>query len=107
MLELSGELADEWFLELWRQAPTPAKAARLRDSTVDRVLKSHRIRRLDAAAVLQILRQKPLTVARGTVEAATAHIRVVAARLKLVNQQIKVAHRQLERLCDTDRKSVV
>jgi transposase len=100
MLELSGELADEWFLELWRQAPTPAKAARLRDSTVDRVLKSHRIRRLDAAAVLQILRQKPLTVARGTVEAATAHIRVVAARLKLVNQQIKVAHRQLERLCD-------
>jgi transposase len=100
MLELSGELADEWFLELWRQAPTPAKAARLRDSTVDRVLKSHRIRRLDAAAVLQILRQRPLTVARGTVEAATAHIRVVAARLKLVNQQIKVAHRQLEKLCD-------
>src|SRR5439155_26612775 len=100
MLELSDDLADDWFLELWSRAPTPAKAVRLRESTVERVLKSHRIRRLDAAAVLQILRRKPLTVAHGTVEAATAHIRVVAARLKLANQQITAAHRQLAKLCD-------
>jgi transposase len=100
MLELSNDLADGWFLELWSQAPTPAKAVRLSESTVERVLKSHRIRRLDAAAVLQILRQKPLVVARGTVEAATAHIRVVAARLELVSQQITAAHRQLAKLCD-------
>ncbi len=50
--------------------------------------------------VLRILRQKPLVVAGGTVEAATAHITAVAARLKLVNQQIKQAHRQLDELSD-------
>jgi transposase len=32
-------------------------------------------------------------------EAASAHIRTVAARLKLVNQQLKAAHRQLDQLC--------
>ena len=37
---------------------------------------------------LRILRQKPLVVASGTVEAATAHITAVAARLKLVNQAL-------------------
>jgi transposase len=100
MLELGGDLAAAWILELWRQAPTPAKAARLRQGTVERLLKSHRIRRLDAAAVLRILRQKPLAVAPGTVAAATAHIRLVADRLELVNRQIKSAHRQLEKLCD-------
>jgi transposase len=45
---------------------------------------------------LQILRQQPLAVAAGTTEAAGAHIRAVAARLKLVNRQIKDAHRHLD-----------
>ena len=30
MLTLADDLAAAWFLELWRQAPTPAKAARAR-----------------------------------------------------------------------------
>jgi transposase len=29
MLELADDIADEWVLALWTQAPTPAKAARL------------------------------------------------------------------------------
>ena len=77
-----------------------AKAARLQRRTVERLLRAHRVRRLDAAAVLRILRQKPLTVAPGTLAAATAHIRLVADRLKLVKRQIKAAHRHLETLCD-------
>ena len=48
MLELADDLAAEWFLDLWHQAPTPAKAARLRETTVERVLKAHRIRRWQA-----------------------------------------------------------
>ena len=84
----------------WALAPTPARAARLRESRVTSLLKAHRIRRLDAAEALRILRQKPLVVASGTVEAATAHIAAVAARLELVNQQIKQAHRRLDELAD-------
>lgn len=94
-----GEPAANWFLDLWEQVPTPAKAARVSEKTITRILKNHRIRRFDGAEVLRILRQPPLTVAPGTVEAATAHIRAVAARLRLVNQQIKEAERRLDELC--------
>jgi transposase len=94
-----GEPAANWLLDLWEQVPTPAKAARVSEKTIARILKNHRIRRFDAAEVLRILRQPPLTVAPGTVEAATAHIRAVAARLRLVNQQIKEAEHRLDELC--------
>src|SRR5208283_4132400 len=59
-LELGDDLAADWFLDLWALAPTPAKAARLRESRVAGLLKAHRIRRIDATEVLRILRQKPL-----------------------------------------------
>ena len=91
------DLAADWFLDLWRQVPTPAKAQRVKEKTIAAILKTHRIRRIDAAEVL--LRQTPLVVAPGTAEAASAHIGTVAARLRLVNQQIKEAHRKLDELC--------
>ncbi len=94
-----GDLAAEWVLDLWLQAPTPAKAARITEKTIARLLKEHRIRRFDAAEVLSILRKPPLTVAPGTTEAATAHIRSVIARLRLVNQQLKEADHRLDQLC--------
>jgi hypothetical protein len=83
------DLAADWFLELWGAVPTPTKAARIRESTVERILKAHRIRRIAAAEVSRILRQPALTVAPGAAEAASAHIRTVAERLKLVNRQIR------------------
>jgi transposase len=97
--ELSDDLAANWFLDLWQQLPSPAKAARASEKSIARILKGHRIRRLDAPAVLRILRQPPLTVAPGTVEAAIAHIRTVMARLRLVNQQIREAEQRLDELC--------
>jgi transposase len=98
-LAISNDLAADWFLELWAAVPTPAKAARVRESTIERILRTHRIRRIGAAEALQVLRQQPITVAAGTAAAASAHIRAVAARLKLVNRQIKAAHRRLDALC--------
>lgn len=98
-LELTDDFAGDWFLDLWHQAPTPAKAGRLRATTVERILKAHRIRRIDATEVLERLRRKPITVAAGTSEAASAHIRTVAARLRLINQQIKAVDRRLDELC--------
>jgi transposase len=96
----TDDCAAEWLLDLWSQAPTPAKAARLRESTIERVLKAHRIRRWQAAAVLQVLKQKPLPVAPGVAEAASAHIPTLTARIRLVNQQLRAAHRKLDELCD-------
>jgi transposase len=99
MLQLSDDLAADWFFALWECAPTPAKAAKARQASVARILKAHRIRRFDAAEALRILRQKPLEVAAGASEAATAHISVIAERARLVNRQLKDAHRKLDALC--------
>ena len=48
-LKISDDLGADWFLELWAAVPTPAKAARVHESSIDRVLKTHRIRRIAAA----------------------------------------------------------
>ena len=88
LLELAdGDIAAEWVLELWSMAPTPAKAARPREATLARLLRQHRIRRLDAATALSILRQPAITVAAGVTEAAVLHLRSLVARLHLANQE--------------------
>jgi transposase len=98
-LEITDDLAADWFLDVWQHVPTPAKAARISEKTIARILKARRIRCIDAVEVLRILRTTPLAVAPGTAQAASAHIDTVAARIRLVNQQIKHAHRKLDELC--------
>ncbi len=99
MLQLTDDAGADWFLALWALAPTPARAARIHKASIERLLKAYRIRRIDADKAIPILRQKPIQVGPGTTEAATAHIRAIAVRLKVVNRQIKEAHRQLDVLC--------
>jgi transposase len=97
--KLTDDVADDWFLALWQKVPTPDSAAKASEKAIARVLSAYRIRRLDAATALKTLREAPLFVAPGTTEAACAHIRSLAARLHLVNQQIKEAQHSLDRLC--------
>jgi len=97
-LKLTDDLGAEWFLSLWHQAPTPAEAGKLRRSTLERLLKQHRVRRIDAEGVEAILHEKPLAVAPGTAKAASAHIRILIKRLRLVNEQLREAHRMLDAL---------
>ena len=96
---MNRDLASDFILDLWHAMPTPEKAARVTDKVIGRILKSHRIRRFDAATVRGMLRQKPPAAAPGTVEAATAHIRILTARLRLVNTQIEEIERRLDELC--------
>jgi len=74
-------------------APTPAKAARLREAMLARLLRQHRIRKLDAQAALGILRQPAITVGAGVTEAAVLHLRSLVARLRLANQELHQAAR--------------
>lgn len=99
-LELTPDLDKDWFLVLWSIVPTPAKAQRVQEKTVARLLRSHRIRKLDAATVLDTLRQPAVTVAPGTTEACVAHIQLLAEQLRLINRQIKECHKRLDALCD-------
>jgi transposase len=98
-LALTDDLTSDWFLALWRQAPTPARAARLRQSTVAQLFKTHRVRRLQAAEAVAILRRPPMPVAAGTTAAACAHIETLIARLALIKRQLRAAHRRLDELC--------
>jgi transposase len=99
MLALDDNLAAPWLLELWQHAPTPAKGARLHKETVARILKTHRIRRLDAERVRSILQEPPLPSAPGVTEAATGHIRLLLPRIRLLNSQIKAVHAEIDALC--------
>jgi transposase len=101
MLEFSDDLGANWFLDLFAAVPTPEKAARVREKTIARILKDHRIRRFDAAHVLSELRKPALAVAPGTIEAATARIRGLIERIRIINSQLAAAARQLDRLCKT------
>ena len=98
ILEFDGDLGAEWLLELWEAVPTPARATRVREATIAKLLKRNRIRRFDASHVLAVLRQQPVTVAAGTMEAASAHIATLIARIRLLNGQLKQAHERLDAL---------
>jgi len=89
MLKLTNDLAEGWLLELWTLAPTPGKARRLRRSMVERLLKQHRIRRVDAEAVLGILHESAIKVADGVAEAASIHLRSLIARLRVINRELR------------------
>jgi hypothetical protein len=101
MQKLTDELAAPWFLELWTIAPTPAKARQLRKPMVERLLKQHRIRRVDADTVLATLREPAIRVADGVAEAASIHLRSLVARLRVVNRELHEAEGQLDKLCTT------
>jgi transposase len=99
LLALADDLTAEWILELWSLAPTPAKAAGLREATLARLLRRHRIRRLEAADVLEVLRQPAITVAAGVTEAAVLHLRSLIARLRLADAEFRQAEQKLDELC--------
>jgi transposase len=101
MQKLTDDLAAPWFLELWTIAPTPAKARALRKPTVERLLREHRIRRVDADTVLATLREPAIKVADGVAEAASIHLRSLIARLRVVNRELHEAEGQLDKLCTT------
>src|SRR5215210_9567600 len=99
LLAVSDDVTAEWVLELWTLAPTPTKAARLREATLARLLQRRRIRRLDAEQVVGLLRQRAITVAEGVTEAVVLHLRSLVARLRLANREFHQAERKLDELC--------
>lgn len=99
MLQVADDLTAENFLALWELAPTPARAVRIDEASLAKVLKDHRVRRIGAAETLRILRQQPLIVAAGATEAAAAHIKLAIERARLVNRQIREAEQKLDTLC--------
>ncbi len=95
---VDDDVAAPWALDLWRSLPTPRAGQRARAVTLTRVLKQHRIRRLDAAALRERLRAPAVKLTPAAAEAATTHVRLVVERLALVNRQLDHVRGQLEEM---------
>jgi transposase len=101
MLDLDEDLSSNWFLELWLAAPTPEAGRSISPQEVGEILKRCRIRKITVDEVVDILRQQPLIVAPGTVEAASDHIRILVERLQVTNEQIRKTRKLLDKLCES------
>lgn len=103
MLHLSSSADEAWIWDLLETATLPGDAAKLKRTKVQRILREHRIRRIAAEEVLECLRQPALQLAPGAAEAASEHVLLLLPRLRLLQQQRKMAARRiqdiLEELC--------
>jgi len=87
MLKLGDWHQEPWLWDLFEVAPIPARAMRLSPAKIRAILSENRIRRHDATAVLETLRQTPLPVAVGVPEAAATRIQLLLPILRASHQQ--------------------
>lgn len=96
-LDLSGAVDEPWVWALLRDTPQPDQWPRLSRARIARVLKAHRIRRLDADEVLVVLRGSRLTAAPGVNEAVATRIESLVPQLLLLHEQRAGAERRIDR----------
>lgn len=100
LLTLSPAADDPWLWELLAEAPLPRKAARMRPSTLARLLKTHRIRRFSATELADLLRKPPLMLAPGASDALAEQVLLLIPRLQLLHRQSAQLARSTEALID-------
>jgi transposase len=98
VLQLSKAVDEPWVWSLLERFPSPDKVRHAHESSVERILREHRISRLTAAQTLEILKSPPLPVTEGVVEAATQHIVLLLPRLRLVRDQRRQCEQHMARL---------
>jgi transposase len=87
LLELSPSADEVWIWSLLEMAPTPEHAAKLTGGRLERLLKQHRIRRIDAQQTMEVLRHPGFQLVRGTVEAASEQALLLIPHLRLLHAQ--------------------
>jgi transposase len=87
MLNLCAGVDEEWFWDLIEMAPKPDAVQKLGRSRIEKLLKAHRIRRLNAEGILAALKVPALQLAPGAAEAASEHVLLQIPLLRLLDQQ--------------------
>ena len=100
MLKLCPGVDEPWFWELIELAPMPAQVAKLKRSKVEKLLKSHRIRRITGEQVLAELGVQALQLAPGGAEAASEHVLLQLPLLRLLREQRADLARRIQGLLD-------
>lgn len=100
--EIISNSVRPWLVELWELIPTPTAARKIKRASVEKLLKHHGIRRIDAGGILKVLRSQEITLREATVRSRVAHIRTVIERMKVADRQL----RETEDLID-DRIGII
>lgn len=100
MLKLCPGVDEVWFWDLLDLAPLPAAVKKLKRAKIEQLLKSHRIRRLDADQVLAQLQVPPLRLAPGSAEAASEHALLLLPLLRLLRRQKMDLAQRMQALLD-------
>jgi transposase len=96
ILEMSSSANEPWIWSLLEIAPTPEAAAKLTPARVEKLLRHHRIRRVDARTVVDTLLRPGFQLVRGTVEAASEHALMLVPHLRLLHTQRAELGRKME-----------
>lgn len=100
MLGLCPAVDEPWFWELIEFAPGPSQGTKLSKTKLEKLLRAHRIRRLDAEAIRQALSVPALRLAPGAAEAASEHVLLILPMLRLLRQQRNELERRIESLLE-------
>jgi transposase len=100
LLALCPAADEPWLWAVLRQAPTPAAQRRLSPRRLERLLRDHRIRRIDPTQLHEVLQQPSVYTTPGVVEAVTAHMQLLLPRIELVALQRRDTEKQLEHWLD-------
>ena len=103
LLEVASKLKhlrQPLFREIFRKAPTPAAAAKVRLATWRKLLQRLGVRRITAERVYELFHEDPLPLAPGAREAALATIRTALALLEVLDAEIARAEAAMTQLLD-------
>lgn len=95
-LAVAPDPGEDWATRLLELIPNHASAVGVKPSRITKLLKDHRIRRIDAAEILRHLRATPVFSAPGTATAAIAHLELLSERVRLINKQLRACKARLE-----------
>ncbi len=100
LLRLCPSADRPWLLALLKLAPTPAKAQRLRRSSIEQLLHRYRIHKWTVDQVRTELQTPPLSVAAGVTEATSTHVALLLPRMELLMAQRKLCAKAVQTALD-------
>jgi hypothetical protein len=96
LLQLVPAANEPWLWTLLELAPTPSAGQLLRLARVRQLLRDHRIRRVSAAEVLELVRAPSVYVAAGVREGVVPRIADLIEQLRIVSAQRRKAESRLQ-----------
>jgi hypothetical protein len=100
LLGLCPAANEPWLWDLLKKTPLPESAARLSQSKLATLLRSHRIRRFNAEDLQKVLRETPLPLAPGAATAISERAVMLLPALRLWHRQGQDIAKRIKKLLE-------